>query len=396
MELSIIIINYNVKYFLEQCLHSVVKACDHIDSEIIVVDNHSSDNSEEYLHPKFKTVQFIWNDKNVGFGRANNLALQKATGNFVLFLNPDTIVPEDGFSKCIQFFRDNISCGALGVKMIDGAGFFLKESKRSFPGPLTSFFKLSGLSALFPGSPRFSRYYAGHLNEKSTGEVDVLAGAYFMIRRQALALVNGFDEDFFMYGEDIDLSYRIQKAGFKNYYYPETAIIHFKGESTSKMSAIYSSRFYGAMELFVRKHYGNNSFSTWLMIGAIRISSLASVISRRLRKTSAVPVSRRKIENFIIIADEASFDQIRRALIEQKSIGNTSQCIHSGLADCEQHLSRNGTTNIVFSESICSFKDIISTTALLKGRCAFYYHARNSNCLVGSSDKNKNGEFIPF
>ena len=219
MQLSIIIVNYNVKHFLEQCLYSVQKACRGLKAEVIVVDNNSADNSIEFLSSGFPSVQFLINKENLGFARACNQGWQKAKGEYILFLNPDTIVPEDGFEKCLSFFQTHPDAGALGVKMLDGSGKFLKESKRSFPSPLTSLYKLFGLAKLFPRSRTFARYHLGHLDENKNNEVDVLAGAFMMIRREVLEKVGSFDETFFMYGEDIDLSYRIQQAGYKNYYF---------------------------------------------------------------------------------------------------------------------------------------------------------------------------------
>ncbi|MCU0323238.1 MAG: glycosyltransferase family 2 protein [Chitinophagaceae bacterium] len=254
MKLSVIIVNYNVKYFLEQCLHSVVKAVQRIDAEIFVVDNCSTDGSIAYLQPQFATVQFIANTENVGFGKANNQALAIAKGDYILFLNPDTIVPEDCFEKCIAFFEQTPNCGALGIKMVDGKGIFLPESKRAFPSPLTSFFKLVGLASFFPKSSVFNKYALGHLSENENHEVDVLAGAFMLLRKQVIEKVTGFDETFFMYGEDVDLSYRVQAAGYKNYYFSNSSIIHFKGESTKKGSLNYVRMFYQAMSIFVQKH----------------------------------------------------------------------------------------------------------------------------------------------
>lgn len=256
LTLSIIIVNYNVKHFLEQCLYSVHKAAGGSQTEIIVIDNHSTDGSVDYLAARFPCVRFISNSLNIGFAKACNQGWKEASGEFILFLNPDTLLPEDCFQKCISFFETHPGCGALGVKMMDGSGNFLKESKRSFPSPLTSLYKLSGLSALFPKSKIFGRYHLGHLDDEKTQEVDVLAGAFMMVRRKVLEETGGFDEAFFMYGEDVDLSYRIKKAGFKNYYFPGTKIIHFKGESTRRGSLNYVRMFYNAMSIFVRKHYG--------------------------------------------------------------------------------------------------------------------------------------------
>jgi GT2 family glycosyltransferase len=260
MELSIIIVNYNVKHFLEQCLCSVQKAVNNskISAEIIVIDNHSGDNSLAYLKPIFPCVRCIANDENIGFAKACNQGYNLSGGKYVLFLNPDTIVPEDCFAKCLSFFETHEDAGAVGVRMLDGHGRLLKESKRAFPSPVTSLFKLFGFARLFPKSKTFSKYHLGHLNENENHEVDVLAGAFIMLRRDVFELAGQFDEIFFMYGEDVDLSYRIQKMGYKNYYLAETSILHFKGESTRKGSLNYVRMFYNAMSMFVRKHYGGS------------------------------------------------------------------------------------------------------------------------------------------
>lgn len=270
MDLSVIIVNYNVKHFLEQCLCSVEKAARQLSAEIIVVDNNSTDGSLAYLQPRFPAVHFIANTENTGFAKACNQGLAKATGQYLLFLNPDTIVPEDCFTSCIRFMKDQPGAGALGIRMVDGSGRFLRESKRAFPSPLTSLYKLSGLSRLFPRSRTFSRYHLGHLPETDNNEVDVLAGAFMFIRKEVLDKTGGFDEDFFMYGEDVDLSYRIQKAGYSNYYFAGSSIIHFKGESTRKGSMNYVRMFYTAMIRFVRKHYGGSRaglFTTLIYAG---------------------------------------------------------------------------------------------------------------------------------
>ena len=256
MELSVIIVNYNVKYFLEQCLYSVKRAIGRMQAEVIVVDNCSVDNSVAYLQPKFPGIHFLENKENLGFAKACNQGLELSRGQIILFLNPDTIVPEDCFQKCIDFLKSHPDAGALGIKMLDGAGKFLKESKRSFPSPATSLYKLFGLSKIFPRSKIFSKYHLGNLDQNSDHEVDVLAGAFMMIKKKVLEKVGNFDETFFMYGEDVDLSFRIQKGGFKNYYFAGSSIIHFKGESTRKGSLNYVRMFYKAMSIFVRKQYG--------------------------------------------------------------------------------------------------------------------------------------------
>lgn len=237
--LSVIIVNYNVKYFLEQCLCSVQKAITSIDAEIIVIDNHSSDGSLEYLPPLFPSVIFLVNNKNIGFSKANNIALRHAKGDFILFLNPDTIVNENCFTHCISFLNTAANKGAAGIRMIDGSGKFLPESKRSFPSPISSFYKLIGLASIFPGSKYFNHYALGNLDNNKTHEIDVLAGAFMIIKKEVMGKINGFDENFFMYGEDIDLSYRIKHAGYKIFYLGETTIIHFKGESAKKQNINY-------------------------------------------------------------------------------------------------------------------------------------------------------------
>jgi len=282
MRVTIIIVNYNVRHFLEQCLCSVRKASLRVPAEVIVVDNASTDGSRDWLEPRFPDVRFIWNDVNVGFAKANNQALALAKGDYVLFLNPDTILPENALESCVAFMEGNPEAGALGVRMLDGSGSFLPESKRAFPSPLTSFFKLSGLSSMFPRSSLFARYHLGHLDPMKDHSVEVLAGAFMFIKKQVLDITGGFDEIFFMYGEDIDLSYRILQAGYRNHYVAEPAIIHFKGESTKKGSMNYVKLFYQAMYLFVRKHYGGVragffrffiSMAIWLRAGLAAVGN---------------------------------------------------------------------------------------------------------------------------
>lgn len=295
MQLSIIIVNYNVKHFLEQCLFSVLKAVRSFPEqvEITVIDNNSSDNSIAYLQPKFPLVRFIANQENLGFAKACNQGLQLSTGKYILFLNPDTIVPEDCFQKCIAFFESHPDAGALGIKMLDGSGKFLKESKRSFPSPLTSLFKLFGLSRLFPHSKTFSKYHLGNLDQNKDHEVDVLAGAFMMVKKEVLHVNGGFDEIFFMYGEDVDLSYRVQKTinpvtgkNYKNYYFSGSSIVHFKGESTKRASMNYVRMFYNAMSIFVRKHYGGSSagFFNFLIHLAIWIRAVMAAAGRFIRR----------------------------------------------------------------------------------------------------------------
>lgn len=259
MKLSVIIVNYNVSAFLEQALASAEKAMRGIEGEIYVVDNHSVDNSVTMVREKFPQVRLIENTDNVGFAKANNQAIRISSGEYVLLLNPDTLVEEDTFEKCLRFMDATPECGGLGVKMVDGQGRFLPESKRGIPYPKSSFYKLFGLSKLFPKSKKFGAYHATYIGEDETHEVEVLSGAFMMMRRSVLDKVGLLDEDYFMYGEDIDLSYRILKGGYKNYYFPQTRIIHYKGESTKKGSLNYVYVFYKAMQIFAKKHFSENN-----------------------------------------------------------------------------------------------------------------------------------------
>lgn len=282
MELSVVIVNYNVKHFLEQCLHSVQKASKNLDVEIFVVDNNSVDGSSQLIREKFPEVQLIENKDNVGFSKANNQAIRRANGKYILLLNPDTVVEEDTFQKVISFMNEHPDAGGLGVKMIDGKGNFLPESKRGLPTPWVAFSKIFGLSKLFPKSKKFGKYHLSYLDENKVHEVDVLAGAFMLLRKATLEKVGLLDETFFMYGEDIDLSFRITEGGYKNYYFPETTIIHYKGESTKKGSLNYVKVFYKAMVIFAQKHFsgGRASVFSFLIHLAIYFRAFLSVIKR--------------------------------------------------------------------------------------------------------------------
>lgn len=255
MQLSVIIVNYNVKYFIEQALYSVERAVNNMDAEVIVVDNASQDGSTELIKKRFPNVKLICNEKNTGFAKANNQAITEAKGKYILLLNPDTVIPEDALEKCATYMEQHNDAGALGVKMMDGQGNFLPESKRALPTPMVSFYKIFGLSELFPKSKKFARYHLGYLDKNENHEIDVLAGAYMFIRKEALEKSGVFDEDFFMYGEDIDLSYRIQQSGYKVMYFSEVEILHYKGESTKRGSLNYVRIFYNAMIIFAKKHF---------------------------------------------------------------------------------------------------------------------------------------------
>ncbi|MFZ4545054.1 MAG: glycosyltransferase family 2 protein, partial [Saprospiraceae bacterium] len=280
MQLSIIIVNYNVKYFLEQALLSVRRAASGLDVEVIVVDNNSVDDSAAMVREKFPEVKLIENQQNTGFAVANNQAIAVSKGKYVLLLNPDTVVEESTFVKCLQFMDGHREAGALGVRMIDGSGKFLPESKRGFPTAFVAFCKTFGLSTLFPKSRIFNSYHLGYLDECQVHEVDVLSGAFMFLRKETLDKVGLLDETFFMYGEDIDLSYRIKKGGYKNYYFPDTTIIHYKGESTKKGSLNYVRTFYQAMIIFAQKHFEgtDGKFFVLLLKMAIYLRAFMTLI----------------------------------------------------------------------------------------------------------------------
>lgn len=262
IKLSVVIVNYNVKHFIEQCLFSVLKACEYVSCEVFVVDNNSVDGSVALIKEKFPWVILLENKSNLGFSVANNQAIKVAKGEYVLLLNPDTVVQEDTFKKVIDFMDQHPEAGALGVKMLDGQGNFAPESKRGLPTPKVALYKMLGLSKLFPQSAKFGRYHLTHLSKHHIHEIEVVSGAFMLIRKSVLAQIGLLDETFFMYGEDIDLSYRIKKAGYKNYYYPHTQIIHYKGESTKRNSLNYVLIFYKAMVIFSKKHF-SGSYALW-------------------------------------------------------------------------------------------------------------------------------------
>jgi GT2 family glycosyltransferase len=390
MQLSIIIINYNVKYFLEHCLLSVIKACKNIDAEILVVDNNSTDGSKAYLEHKFTNVHFFWNKENVGFGKANNFALTFAKGEHILFLNPDTIVSEDCFTNCVSFFEMHIDCGAIGVRMIDGAGNFLKESKRSLPTPSAGFFKMVGLAETFPTSKLFAQYYAGHLPEKENNKVDVLAGAFMMLSKKAIELTKGFDENFFMYGEDIDLSYRIQKVGLQNYYLGNTTIIHFKGESTQKKSSNYIEHFYSAIKRFVDKHYSQQTIKKGVMNIVIGSGKLFAKTKQFFLKAKTNERTDGSL-NCIYVGSDMQLENINGI------INNSGNKIIANVNSTENIFSSIGKTNansVIFSEDNLSNKTISETLEQLPKKYLALFYQSGASSIIGSNNKNKRGIFI--
>jgi GT2 family glycosyltransferase len=332
MVLSVIIVSYNVRFFLEQCLITVHRSLEGIDGEVIVVDNNSEDDSLRMLAEKFPEIKVLKNSKNRGFSAANNQAIKIASGKYLLLLNPDTLVGEDTFRKCIGFMDDHPDAGAAGVMMINGHGDFLPESKRSIPTPLTAFFKITRICYLFPRSGYFNRYYAGNIGAYETASVEVLSGAFMFIRKEALTRTGLLDEDFFMYGEDIDLSYRLTKAGFSNYYFPGTRIIHFKGESTDKFRINTVLNFYNAMLIFVRKHFSIGSRKWYIRMVQLAIFFRAglSLLKRTPGKIipplekafaagpnneSKMMPAKKRIS--VIVADEERYKILKRLVTEK-------------------------------------------------------------------------------
>ncbi len=289
MDLSIIIVNYNVREFLDNALVSISKAARDLRHEIFVVDNASDDGSVELVRSKFPTVKLIVNDSNLGFARANNIALQKAKGKYLLLINPDTIVQENTFRVMVDFFEKNPDVGMAGCKILNPNGTLQSACRRSFPTPLIAFTKIVGLSALFPNSRIFSRYNLTYLNPEETYEVDAISGSFMMLRRQVLETVGGLDEEFFMYGEDLDWCYRVQKAGWKVFYVHSTQIIHYKGESTKRSDLDEIRILNQAMHMFVKKHLSNSWFSHSLVRSGIVIRTLFAFLWKAFRN-SIVPL----------------------------------------------------------------------------------------------------------
>lgn len=390
MQLSIIIVNYNVKYFLEQCLCSVQKAIKEIDAEVFVVDNASTDGSVEYLQKEFQFAKFIVNDRNEGFSKANNVALQQCAGEYVLFLNPDTIIAENILHDCLDFFSTHEKAGAIGVRMIDGSGNFLPESKRSFPSIMVSFFKLFGLSSLFSHSRFFNRYSLGYLPEDAIHEVDVLSGAFLMARRDMLLQLNGFDEAFFMYGEDIDLCYRIQQSGYKNYYLGNKTIIHFKGESAKQSSFNYVRIFYNAMSVFVKKHYkGSNAWLTNVLLHAgiyarASVSLLASPFQRRQKSFPDSDAHKK----FLLVGDPVSSSQAQNIIklnIPAAEVRNL-QSLHS-LGDLQHSFDE-----MIFCTGNFSYAESIQFIDEVKDKHSYKWHGLHTKSIAGSADKKFTGE----
>lgn len=311
MKLSIVIVNYNVKYFVAQCLLSVERALCGLNAEVFVVDNASTDGSVAYLRSKFPWVRFIENCENVGFAKANNQAVRQSRGEYVLLLNPDTFVGESTLRECIDLMDQTPRAGMCGVAMLKVDGSFAPESRRGVPTPWVSFCKMSGLGSLFPKSRLFGRYYMQYLNRAAICKIDIVSGAFMFIRREALDKVGLLDEAFYMYGEDVDLSYRVLKAGYENYYLP-AQILHYKGESTKKDSLKYINTFYRAMLIFFRKHFSYYSvvYSVPITVAIAMKGAMSYVVQKtkawRRRRQAAVRLK------LLLVSDGQNLEEMRQ------------------------------------------------------------------------------------
>ena len=351
MKISVVIVNYNVKYYVGQCIDSVRRALRGIDSEIIVVDNHSRDGSVDYLS-KIEGVRIIESGHNLGFSKANNIAIRQSTAEYVLMLNPDTIVAEDAIRMIIDFADSHPQAGGIGVRMHNDWGTTARESRRGLPSPMTSFYKIIGLSKRLPQHRKYGRYYMGWLPWDSPSRIEVVSGACFLVRRKALDEVGLMDEDYFMYGEDIDLSYRLLKGGWENWFVPAD-IIHYKGESTQKTSFNYVHVFYNAMLIFMRKHYSHLS---WLIIWPLQIAvyfiallALMGTLFDRMKKSLGFG-GRYKIEFPVLYLEGSNTMKEKcRAIAMRKGLS-----VIDTLDDCKQNIVVR-----VFDPSEMSYADII-------------------------------------
>jgi len=377
MQLSVIILNYNVRYFLEQCVLSVQQAIKGIDAEIIVVDNNSPDDSCAMMRERFPEVTLIANKDNPGFPKGNNIGVDAAKGEYVCILNPDTVVAEDTFSKILNTKNWQLNTGIMGVKLVDGRGFFLPESKRGVPTPWVAFTKIGGLYKLLPRKEIFNRYYAQHITEDQTGKVDILVGAFMIMKRELYLEVGGFDEDCFMYSDDIDLSYTVLKKGLHNYYFSGTSVMHYKGESTVKDGA-YMKRFREAMQFFYQKHFKRSpQFELLMKIGAFFFA-----IAKK-NKTAPLYIP----QHYILISKN---EKLREAL--QYKLGKSvirTEMIEKVLAF------KNKKAEIVFDNEMLSFKDCIAFIEEQKNSgFTFKIRPADSKFIIGSNSSNDRGEVI--
>ena len=394
VKLSVIIVSYNVKYYLEQCLESVVRSSCGINTEIIVVDNNSQDGTVEYLTPKFRDVLFIANKDNPGFAKANNQAIKISKGEYVLLLNPDTILGEDVLSSCITFMDNNPLAGAMGVRMLHTDGSFALESRRGIPTPFTSFCKMSGLCKRFPKSHTFGRYYMQYLDENLPNQIEVISGACMFLRRTTLAKSGLLDEDYFMYGEDIDLSYRMLMTGQNNYYLP-VSILHYKGESTNKTSYRYVSTFYKAMLIFFKKHYGHyNIFLSWPIQCAIYMKGAVSFIKAKLFTRNTRHLSHTEYLRqfrFLLVSTGDNLEAMQH-ICEKHHLSYRMLDVPAGRGGTiDAQINTDGFNYVVFDSDLYSYKNILE----------FFRHCgmkKQKQPMIGTyspvSDRILTGDFI--
>ena len=389
MQLSIIILNYNVRYFVEACILSVQEAIENFDAEIIVIDNNSSDDSCEMIKTRFPEIKLIENNQNEGFSKGNNKAVKEAKGEYVCILNPDTIIAEDTFSKIFEYIdknKNNIEIGIIGCKLIDGAGNFLPESKRGIPTPWVAFTKVFGLYKIVPKSSIFNQYYAQHISENQTGKVPILVGAFMLMQRQLYNQIGGFDENCFMYSDDIDLSYMVLKTLKSNIYFSETTAIHYKGESTTK-DGVYMKRFQNAMNFFYKKHFGTSVFFSFFMKTGIVAFSFIKMFQGKSK-------SKLQPDHYILISNNYEL----QAVLEKKIQKNISILnIKNRKVVFSQSISHIGTTEYIIDLNCITFKDAISFLQNNKNKNTTYkILPPKSKFLIGSNSSNDRGEVVLF
>ncbi|WP_396194182.1 glycosyltransferase family 2 protein [Flavobacterium sp.] len=386
MQLSVIILNYNVRYFLEQCVLSVEKAIQNLEAEIIVVDNHSSDDSCALMKQRFPHIKLIENKANLGFPKGNNIAVKQAKGEYLCILNPDTVVAEDTFEKILnsQHPTPNSQLGIIGCKLIDGAGNFLPESKRGVPTPWVAFTKIFGWYKIFPKTRLFNQYYAQHLSDNQSGEVDILVGAFMIMKRELYNDLGGFDENCFMYSDDIDLSYMALQKGKTNYYFHETTVIHYKGESTVR-DGTYMKRFQEAMNFFYKKHFKVSFFFSFFMKIGIVFFSLVKVFQGKAQPKV-------NPENYLLVSDnEALKEKLAHKL--QKSVERIP--LENGKIVISQTISKAKNTEVILDTNYLGFKKSIAFLEENKNKSfTFKLLPVASDFIIGSNNSNDRGEVI--
>ena len=365
LKLSVIIVSYNVKFYLEQCLLSVMRALQGMEAEVIVIDNHSRDGSIEYLSERFPSVVFMSNSHNLGFAKANNKAIRQSQGEYVLLLNPDTIVGEEVLQACVDFMDTHPQAGGVGVRMQKIEGSDALESRRGVPTPITSFYKMVGFTKHFPHHRRFAKYYMGHLSWDEPAQIEIVSGAFCFLRRTALQEIGLLDEDFFMYGEDIDLSYRLLKAGWQNWYLP-LRILHYKGESTQKSSFRYVHVFYEAMLIFFRKHYGNLHLLLTLPIQVgiyVKASiALCSTLMVKARRSLGFVSVRRQADPLYHFHVAPEHEGQCRQLVRKHALRSLFDS-HDTTPPKEADAAGNDLTYLVYDSSLFTFHEILEFMA---------------------------------